>query len=140
MEVTSPAIQHGVGPEWAEPLVLLLVETAPLLGAYYGVVRYEPVLTHRDPLRYSHHFYGPPRDPDDLPGAQWVSLLAPRVVERLGGPDRIATDAPVHRLDRVEYLDGRVGCVAQVTADARDFPGDRADAWRTYLDPVLTRP
>jgi hypothetical protein len=139
MGITSPAIQDTVPESWAAQLVGLLVDLAPLLGALYGVVRYQPVKRQRDPLGYSLHNYGPVRDPDDLPGSQWISLLPPRVVDRLGGIDRVATEAAVHRLETVAYVDGRVGCVVQVTADAAEFVNDRAADWRAFLEPVLCR-
>ena len=121
-------------------LTALCEEVAPALGAPYGAGRLSELGVVVDPRGYGLGFLGAPQsDPSDLPGAQWLTVLPPRVVDRLGGLESIGAGA-VHELEEIHYRDGRVGAVAVVTPQPAQFEGEAARRWAELLRPVLRSP
>jgi hypothetical protein len=138
--LSCPSLQSALPDAWVPLLVDFMVEFAPLIGPGLGVARVHDEDTPHDPAGYSMDRYGPPQDPAFVPGAQWLSVLPPRVVDRLGGWTTFAAAAPLHQLHPVDYADGRRGAIALVTATLPAYPGRPEQRWRQYLTPVLAEP
>src|SRR5215471_17535153 len=110
LKVMSDTIADALPDDWTAPAFDALVRICGALEARLGSVRYHEFGDESDPFGYSRDHYGPPGEPDAVPGAAWLSLLPPLVVERLGGPERIAA-GPVHRVESITYGDGGVASV-----------------------------
>jgi len=137
-DVDSPTLPESFTESWADEVWDFMLRGTDLLGALYGYAR-----VHRRDQRdfakaYLYRYYGlPPRDPDDIPGAQWVCLIPPRALEKLGGWGRLSTEAPVHRSSAIHYRDGRVGALLQATPLPQTYDEVADQVLRSYLSPIL---
>lgn len=101
-----------------------LVRIIPLLGITSGGAIWQLANTI-PPEDFGPPIYGPHKEWEALRAFQWLTLLGPKIVEKLGGVD--ALEASVfHAVDRINYLDGRVGALVQMTDQPEKF--DREDS------------
>ncbi len=71
-------------------------------------------------------------------GYRTIVYVPSRLVEVLGGHDRVLAEAPAETV-RLVMRDGiEAGVVAQLTCDPRSLTSEQLDAWRTYLLPIST--
>ncbi|HEC08562.1 MAG TPA: hypothetical protein ENI86_03215 [Acidimicrobiales bacterium] len=62
----------------------------------------------------------------------WIEVLAPELVERLGGLDTMSRGCPAHRVVPYECPTG-TGAILQATPQPSDLTGETLQTWRDWL-------
>jgi hypothetical protein len=135
MSPTLPDVLQQLA--WVDQILELLHNAVRALGGLFAYAQLV-IGESRPPADYRPAWTGSlVVDPDWLQTVQWVTLMPPRVLDRMGGLETVKADAPAVDVQSVPCLDGRQAALVMGAPAAPLFDAVSLERLEEYLRPVL---